>query len=122
MQHAFIQIWRIRNRTHTINDHTRLNCIRHLTSGGRTHGITPRRPWHNHHPIVPVVPVVLTLTTIIPLSVFPIVGGGSRREKMFEKYSRGDMELKLFLAPFDWARGNACNDQTLMWVGVERWG
>jgi hypothetical protein len=40
---------------------------------------------------------------------------------MVEKCSRGDMELKLFLAPLDRACGDARDDQSLVWVGVERW-
>lgn len=38
-----------------------------------------------------------------------------------EKCSLRDMELKLFLAPFDQVHDDAYDDQMLMWVCVERW-
>src|SRR6266403_1679834 len=103
MQHAFIPVWRKRHRTHAISDHTRLSRIWQLARGRRARGVTPRRPWHIRHS---VVLLAHTMTIAIPLSIPPNVGGGSRGGKIVEKCSRGDMELKLFLAPLHRARGD----------------
>ena len=118
MKHPFKPIWGIRHGTHTINDHTRWNRIRQLARGGHAHGITPSHPWHHRWPDVILI---VTLTTIIPASVCPSDGSGTGSRKMIEKCSRRDMDLKLFLAPVDRTRGDAHDDQTLMWVRVERW-
>ncbi|SRR6266481_5900477 len=109
VKHALIPIRRIRRRTRTKSDHTCWNHTWDLTRGRHAHGITPRRPWHN---------IALTTTS---LSISP--GGDGRCGKVVEKRSCWDVKLKLlFIAPIDWACGNAHYYQTLMRVSVEWWG
>ncbi len=115
--HARIQSRWIRHRTHTINDHMRLNrTIRKLAGRRRAHGITPRRPWDNH--------LILTLTTIaLSVSLIGCGGGGGGGGNVVEECSRGDVELKVLFAPLGRTRtrGDAHRDQPLVRVGVEWW-